>query len=475
MLQVLKYDSIKFILINQTEKYVMKLKIEVYSIKKGIIKITIKTERSKEIDRYREILLFLQKEVCIKRMRNSFSFMNMESEASQSISLNILVEKEKNRVVFVESNKDFVDIIFSFMTMPIGTIIRLTREQSLKGEIGCLKNLYESVENLDEEHFKSEFKEIILDPRSAAEIYCRNLKLNLNESKSGKYYVCDSGNCSFVSYTKTDCCRCGKPLELEARLVSLAHEDGAVFVKPTTRFMITDDFQVLPMSTMTGLSLLSKLGAMDESKIEERTLNIGKDEVLKLLNYSLASRTPFSDTFMEPPINKTNVVIHRGEYGPRSTDQPQSNMDTTAKHSKINLKLIIHKSNKRALYAEVEENFIELLCSLLVLPIGFVFKEFPSLRFKGCMDNIYKSIQDFDDDKFFQSEEMKAILVDPKLAQGLAFSNKLIGIEEAMNPSLSTLSSLLKVPLSDVGELEVTMGEDELARSCTKQTLKFVS
>ncbi|KAI8023656.1 hypothetical protein LOK49_LG03G03184 [Camellia lanceoleosa] len=280
--------------------------------------------------------------------------------------------------------------------------------------------------------------------------------------------------------------------------------------------MITDDFQVLPMSTMTGLSLLSKLGAMDESKIEERTLNIGKDEVLKLLNCSLASRTPFSDTFMEPAINKTNVVIRRGEYGPRSTDQPQSNMDTTNKHSKINLKLIINKSNKRALYAEVEENFIELLCSLLVLPIGYVFKEFPSLHFIGCMDNIYKSIQDFDDDKFFQSEEMKAILVDPKLAQGLAFSNKLIGIEEAMNPSLSTLRSLftatytrlspksrpweakisggfmkgpsmfmvtdnllikpispisgislinsLKIPLSDVGELEVTMGEDEVLR-----------
>ncbi|GMP63082.1 hypothetical protein CsSME_00024914 [Camellia sinensis var. sinensis] len=188
-------------------------------------------------------------------------------------------------------------------------------------------------------------------------------------------------------------------------------------------------------------------------------------------------------------------------------------MDTTTKHSKINLKLIIHKSSTRALYAEVEENFIELLCSLLLLPIGYVFKEFPSLRFKGCMDNIYKSIQDFDD-KFFQSKEMKAILVDPKLAQGLACSNKLVGIEEAINPSLSTLSSLfttrcsvlssesppreaqlsggfmkgpsmfmvtdnllikpispisgislinrLKVPLSDVGELEVTMSEDEV-------------
>ncbi|KAI8023658.1 hypothetical protein LOK49_LG03G03182 [Camellia lanceoleosa] len=435
----------------------------------------------------------------------------MESKASQSISFNILVEKEKNRVVFVESNKDFVDIIFSFMTMPIGTIIRLAREHSLKGEIGCLKNLYGSVENLDEEHFKSGFKEIILNPRSAAEIYCRNLKLNLNGSNNGKYYVCRSGNCSFVSCTESACCRCGNPLELEV-ILSLAPEDDTGFVKPTARFMITDDFQVLPMSTMTGLSLLSKLGVMDGSKIEERTVNIGKDEVLKLLNCSLASRTPFSNTFMQPPIDKTSVVIHRGEYGPR-TDKPQSDMNTTTKHSKINLKLIIHKSNKRALYAEVEENFIELLCSLLVLPIGYVFKEFPSLPFKGCMDNIYKSIQDFGDDKFFQSEEMKAILVDPKLAPGLACCNKLIGIEEAINPSFSTFRSFfttrcselsskpppgeakmssgfmkgpsmfmvtdnllikpispisgislmnrLKVPLSDVGELEVTMGKDE--------------
>ncbi|KAI8023655.1 hypothetical protein LOK49_LG03G03185 [Camellia lanceoleosa] len=154
----------------------------------------------------------------------------------------------------------------------------------------------------------------------------------------------------------------------------------AVFVKPTARFMITDDFQVLPMSTMTGLSLLSKLGAMDESKIEERTVNIGKDEVLKLLNCSLASRTPFSDTFVEPPI----IYFY--------------------------FQLVMSSKNFQV-YAQ------------------------------GCMDNIYKSIQDFED-KFFQSEEMKAILVDPKLAQGLACSNKLIGIEEAINPSLSTLSSL---------------------------------
>ncbi|GMP39394.1 hypothetical protein CsSME_00010248 [Camellia sinensis var. sinensis] len=435
----------------------------------------------------------------------------MASDASKSITLKILVEKEKNRVVFAESNKDFADVIFSFMTLPIGTIVELIREHLLKGEIGCFNNLYESVENLDEEYLGSEHKEMLLHPRSAAEIYHRNLKLNFIESNSrSKYYVCRSSNCSFLSYYQTSCCRCGKPLELEVNLSNPVSLDGGVFVKPTARFMISDDFKVLPLSTMAGLSLLSNFGTMDDSKIEERTVNLGKNEVLKLLKCSLTSRTPMSDTIMEPPISKTSFTVRHGKYGPRSTRLSQ-NVDT-----KINLKLIINKSNNRALYAEVEENFVDVLCSFLAFPIGYVFKEFSSLSFKGCMGNLFKSIQDTNINKFFKSEEMKDIVVNPKVAPGLACGNKLIGIEDAVNPSFSTLSSLfktkcsdlnsnsligeanigsgfmkgpsmfmvtdnlsitplspvsgislinrLKVPLSDVEELEVTMGEEETLR-----------
>ncbi|XP_028111530.1 uncharacterized protein LOC114309851 isoform X2 [Camellia sinensis] len=408
----------------------------------------------------------------------------MASDASKSITLKILVEKEKNRVVFAESNKDFVDVIFSFMTLPIGTIVELIHEHLLKGEIGCLNNLYESVENLDEEYLISEHKEILLHPRSAAEIYHRNLKINLIESNSrSKYYVCFDADCSFLSYYQTSCCRCGNPLELEVNLSNPVSQDGGVFVKPTARFMITDDFKVLPLSTMAGLSLLSNFRTMDDSKLEERTVNIGKNEVLKLLKCSLTSRTPLSDTIMEPPISKTSFTFRRGKYGPRSTCRSQKVKDTKNVDTKTNLKLIINKSNNRAL---------------------------------GCMGNLFKSIQDTNINKFFKSEEMKDIVVNPKVAPGLACGNKLIGIEEAVNPSFSTLSSLfttkcsdlnsnsligevkigggfmkgpsmfmvtdnlsitplspisgislinkLKVPLSDVEELEVTMGEEEALR-----------
>ncbi|XP_058188608.1 uncharacterized protein LOC131306404 [Rhododendron vialii] len=433
----------------------------------------------------------------------------MESEASQTMSLKILVEKEKNQIVFVEANKDFVDVLFSFLTIPIGTIVRLTREHFLKEKIGCLNNLYESLEKFDENFLSSEHKGILLHPRCATDVYCRDLKVNLVECNKSKYYACNDGDCSFVSYYQNDSCPCGKALFCEVNLLDPGLEGGSGFIRPTVRFMVTDDFQVLPMSTMAGLSLLSNFGALDGSKIEERMLNVGKDEVLKLLKCSLASRTPFSDSILKPRFSKTKPI----KYGPRRMNLSQRDVDTRNKEEKINLKLIINRSNNRALYAEVEENFVNLLASFLSFPIGYIFKEFPYLSFMGCLGNLYKSVQDFDVNKFYKSEEMKAILLDPKLAPGTSYSNKLIGIEEAANLSCSTLSSLfeteyiglssesplrgvkiggglvkgpsmfmvtdslwiahlspisgislinrLKVPLSDIQELEVNMGEEE--------------
>ncbi|KAG5525783.1 hypothetical protein RHGRI_032164 [Rhododendron griersonianum] len=270
----------------------------------------------------------------------------MASEASQTMSLKILVEKEKNRIVFVEANKDFVDVLFSFLTIPIATIFGLTREHSLEWEFGCLNNLYETLEKFDEDFLSSEHKGILLRPRCATDIYCRNLK------------------------------------------------------------------------------------------------------VLKLLKCSLASRTPFSDSILEPPFSKTEPMINYGQYEPRMMNLSQRDVDTRNKDEKINLKLFINRSNNRVLYAEVEENFVNLLFSFLLVPIGYIIKECPYLSFMGCLGNLRKSVQDLDVNKFFKSEEMKAILLDPKLAPGTSYNNKLIGIEEVVNLSSSLLTIVVSISLS---------------------------
>ncbi|XP_059648244.1 uncharacterized protein LOC132294415 [Cornus florida] len=208
--------------------------------------------------------------------------------------------------------------------------------------------------------------------------------------------------------------------------------------------MITDDFQVLPMSTMTCLTLLKEIGAVDESTIKEKCINIGKDEVLKLLVCSLTSMSPFSETVLESPVNKTSTfAFRRVELSPRSTTESQRGMDTTrSKEARISLKLIINKCNNMALYAEAEKDFVDLICSFLTFPLGYFFHKFPSLSLNGCLGNLYKSIKDLDVDKYLESEEMKATLVDPKLAPGIAHSKQFVLIKEALHPSWSTVESL---------------------------------
>jgi hypothetical protein len=48
-----------------------------------------------------------------------------EEDDKRTIPLKILVDKQRNKVVFVEAAKEFIDTLFSFLSLPLGTIIRL--------------------------------------------------------------------------------------------------------------------------------------------------------------------------------------------------------------------------------------------------------------------------------------------------------------------------------------------------------------
>uniref|UniRef100_A0A8R7P5C1 Uncharacterized protein n=1 Tax=Triticum urartu TaxID=4572 RepID=A0A8R7P5C1_TRIUA len=87
------------------------------------------------------------------------------------------------RVLFAESDKDFVDILFSFLTLPLGTIVRLFNKQS---QIGCLDELYRSVESLGEEHFQTrDCRTMLLRPVNAAAAHCDQLKVKVDADQTG--------------------------------------------------------------------------------------------------------------------------------------------------------------------------------------------------------------------------------------------------------------------------------------------------
>ncbi|KAG2404732.1 uncharacterized protein HKW66_Vig0243790 [Vigna angularis] len=71
-------------------------------------------------------------------------------DQDHTVSLKVLVDKEKNKVVFTEAGKDFLDVLLSFLTLPLVTIARLVaKESNVKPiKVGSLSTSYEISDDL---------------------------------------------------------------------------------------------------------------------------------------------------------------------------------------------------------------------------------------------------------------------------------------------------------------------------------------
>ncbi|KAG5095313.1 hypothetical protein JHK84_050901 [Glycine max] len=71
------------------------------------------------------------------------------SATEEQISLKVLVDEKKNRVVYAEAGKDFVDILLSFLflKLALGTIARVVGKELNMNKVivGSLSSLYDSV------------------------------------------------------------------------------------------------------------------------------------------------------------------------------------------------------------------------------------------------------------------------------------------------------------------------------------------
>ena len=47
------------------------------------------------------------------------------SSNESTIQVTLLCSKANGRVLYLEAGKDFVDILLSFLTLPVGTVIKL--------------------------------------------------------------------------------------------------------------------------------------------------------------------------------------------------------------------------------------------------------------------------------------------------------------------------------------------------------------
>ncbi|KEH28932.1 hypothetical protein MtrunA17_Chr4g0007631 [Medicago truncatula] len=353
-------------------------------------------------------------------------------EEPKTIPLKTLIDRENNKVVAVEATKDFIDTLFSFLSLPLATIIRLLSNNDQQQEssesspfLGSIKNLYKTVQTLTPNDVWNNpvYKQMLLNPKNPCESLCMNLFMNIDDTESSsKFFVCDTCN-KFTTLQNLDC-TCEKPTNKQPKnLDSEGQENNAqngVFVKENgSLFLVFDDLKIMPCSLMTSVERLKELGYSDLSNLEEVTHNIGKQEMLNLLKYTLTSHEPLTNTILKsssknrenPPKEFASAVRAR----PCTSDV------------KMDVKLARSKSQKKIIFAEASENFVDFIFTFLAIPLGSVVKLLDGNSFVGCVDNLYKTVETLDSSLCTDS---RSVLLNPGLSPQFGCPKQLLNIPD---------------------------------------------
>ncbi|KAL6569447.1 hypothetical protein OROMI_013961 [Orobanche minor] len=76
-------------------------------------------------------------------------------------SLKVLINKQKTKVLYAKADNHLVDVLLSFLTLPLGTVIKILgkhygNDEAQAPVIGSLNTMYNGLANLDSDHFCTE-------------------------------------------------------------------------------------------------------------------------------------------------------------------------------------------------------------------------------------------------------------------------------------------------------------------------------
>ncbi|KAL8265146.1 hypothetical protein R6Q59_023276 [Mikania micrantha] len=345
----------------------------------------------------------------------------MAPNTSQSkFSLKLMVHKDEKRVIFAEADSNFVDTLFSIMTLPLATIVRLLRkvpDEKLK-PIGSLNNLYQSLLDLSTNCFSSEeSKWLMLNPKTSSHDTCRKLKLNINDEEPTEYYICEDIDCSrrsgarFSTCNLARCTYCGKIMNREIFYedsIVVGNSCSGVFASDMTNFIITDDLRVIPNCPSSMVQLLCELGIPAVSFLDEMTFDIALDQIFNLLKGAMLFKNPL--TYMVFPSS------------PSIRDLVKPGQETLLKHftaetsKSLTLTVTMQKSTSKCLFADANSDFVEFLFGFLEIPLGYMIGELMngSSSFES-LNNLYSSISSMATGEYIKSFDLKNMLLHPQL------------------------------------------------------------
>lgn len=190
---------------------------------------------------------------------------------SREIILKVLLQKSTNKLLCAEATEEFVELLFSFLTLPLGGV------EFLSGGNTCFKsidNLYKSISNdiVDECFRTPEIKSCLLNPKLPYGCVSKEQFLPLGDEED---------DC----YPKLYCEMDWEDPRIESMyfnakggsLVDSFKWSEELYLKKHSKFIVTDDLTVSP-SLSTSILILRDHG-ISLSDVKEVELGIGLEEV----------------------------------------------------------------------------------------------------------------------------------------------------------------------------------------------------
>ncbi|GKA35602.1 hypothetical protein Tco_0722093, partial [Tanacetum coccineum] len=215
--------------------------------------------------------------------------------------LKVTLQKSKSKFLFAEVEREFVDFLFGFLEIPLGTVVgKLMNGNS---SVVSLDNLFASMASMDVGYIMSQgLKDVLLQPQLAWNYVSQNEIFALNVSKGSQVY-CRSylpnyyynKNFAYLTNYATPCYTEGEKWQAITFKDPRAH--GSL-LKPLVRLMLTDDLAVTPISSISTISMLNKL-KVPLNDIEEHEVSVGIEEGLRILKASLKSPSPLFDALLK--------------------------------------------------------------------------------------------------------------------------------------------------------------------------------
>ncbi|KAK9074318.1 hypothetical protein SSX86_006916 [Deinandra increscens subsp. villosa] len=353
-----------------------------------------------------------------------------DSKAKEAkISIKLVVDKVNKRVVYAEADHTFVDILFSLMTIPLGTIVKLLGKFSDKNfeALGSLNNLYQSLKDIPECYLATEeCKFMLLNPKNQSYYHCQNLKLKIDDTEPMKYFTCTKRDCYrfFSICNNAKCTICGNLMNIPRCFfwpIVRVGADGGVFVSDIATFIVTDDFSVMPYTATDVFRLLKNCGITDLTHLEERKLNLCSEQMLNLLQMALTLDSPLT-CYVFHENNPFLDLVRPGQRVTFDQSHPMKKEEYTS--SKMVLEVTLQKSTGKLLFAEAKEDFVDFVFGFLSIPLGTVI----GTLLKGsssitCMDNVFRSISNMSVGRYLKSQDIKNMLVEPCFGQGYTSKN----------------------------------------------------